>query len=366
MSEKIEIIRQVNYMDEAYLLLYYLVNFDDMEKRRDEFADYYKDCAKDYYTRIDKIIEIYEYVKQNLTLERDKLDYYFKKHNFDAFTLASLALLYEFHRSDNKLVSYEEHFKSVTEEERICKYCLMINNYELPLSDNPEAVADLIANIEASGHDTDIKWEMIKIFNNQRFHYNEVHDILSEVIRLIRERYQKQIEGIEKDFYSYWSEYQKTADIIETITEKLSVSWNPSRLGIIVAPILFAPFDLIISTSPSITDGKDIIRISTMLDKRFVRTGENIKRQDVIDVCKILSDGSKLDILEYISKKPAYGKEIANELNLSAATISYHVSALSKLGFLSKQIINNRVFYSINREKISAWLDSIKNYFIRL
>jgi DNA-binding MarR family transcriptional regulator len=126
------------------------------------------------------------------------------------------------------------------------------------------------------------------------------------------------------------------------------------------------PFGISVDMDAVKNRSKDYIRIGILLDERFEMVDRKIKKEDIAEVGKLLSDKSKLDILEYVSRKPCYGKEIANELNLSTATISYHVNALIKSGFLQAEVIANKVYYCIERERISKYLEEIKNFFIKL
>lgn len=175
-----------------------------------------------------------------------------------------------------------------------------------------------------------------------------------------------QIECIGNEFYEYWNDYQKNDDIINLIGNKLHVSWNYNEVGTVVLPQLFDPIGIAISIDESDKNSKDAIRLGIILDKNISVTKNKTKKEDIINFGKLLSDKSKMDILEYIAKKPAYGKEIANELNLSTATISYHMSALSKLGFICEEVTSNRIYYSINKEKISLYLEEISKFFIDL
>ncbi len=81
------------------------------------------------------------------------------------------------------------------------------------------------------------------------------------------------------------------------ISEKLNVSWGHSALGTIVMPLLFLPMNVTISIYESEEQNKDIIRMSILVDQRFVSRSSTIKKEDIINVGKLLSDKSKVDIL---------------------------------------------------------------------
>ncbi|WP_125153452.1 hypothetical protein [Clostridium rectalis] len=62
-------------------------------------------------------------------------------------------------------------------------------------------------------------------------------------------------------------------------------------------PLLFLPMNVTISIYESEEQNKDIIRMSILVDQRFVSRSSTIKKEDIINVGKLLSDKSKVDIL---------------------------------------------------------------------
>lgn len=220
----------------------------------------------------------------------------------------------------------------------------------------------LIAFLEASAFDSQTKWEAVKIFSRQEAYYNEVAAILAEVMGLLRSKYAREISELTLSFYNYWSNCQENIDIVETIRDR--ISWKLSDAGQLLVPLIFSPFYVSIAVNEAETGRKDIIRIGIMLDKRFeLLYNRSMSKEDIVDIGKLLSDKSKVDILELVSQRPCYGKELANALGLSTATISYHVNALLKAGCLKAEVISNKVYYSIDIEKLSAYMEGIKSFF---
>jgi DNA-binding transcriptional ArsR family regulator len=367
MKKNLVIAQHVNLFDEAFFLLYQWVNEGDLGKvRLKEDGDLLYDNDI-YRKRFEILTSIFKDVTEQLKGKKERIDYYFKERNNEFSTFGSLALLWTIHRYDNKLISYEERFRESGEALRVKEFANIISEEEsdnIPLEDL-KTISDLIRFIEASPYEKDAKWEVIRIFSNQEASYNEVFGILKEVMEVISSKYSKQISKIEQDCYEYWSEFQNNNDITETINSKLNISWESDKETVIV-PLLFLPYGVTISVTEPEFCSKDIIRISVMIDKSFIMAERKINKDDVVNVGKLLSDKSKVDILEFISKKSCYGKEIANELNLSTATISYHVNALLKTGFIKAEVISNKVYYSIDRERISTNLEDIKDYFTKL
>ena len=367
MKKLLKIQTHVNLIDEAFILLYYWINKDEMKSAFDIQSEFYQTNADSYQKKCNLLLDIYQYVKDNLQVKKDILEYYFKSRGQEFTCYGSFALLGINHQNRNKTKSYEDFFSNITEQQKIKQYALMINGEEaMNLPQELQNFSELVAFIDASSYEQEMKWEVIKIYHNQEKYYNEVCDIISKVIDLITSKYSDQIAYFEQEFYEYWTNVENEEGIIATIDKQLSITLEISERGIVVEPLMFAPFSVIVSIKEGINTLQDVIRISVLFDKRFVIANRMIKKDDVINMGKLLSDKSKVDILEFVSKRPCYGKEIATELELSTATISYHVNALLKEGFLKADINSNKVYYSINRERISACLEDIKNYFVGL
>jgi DNA-binding transcriptional ArsR family regulator len=367
MERKLQILQRANLVDEAFILLYYWVNKDDMEETFKKNIDLLELDIDDYTQRYTILHSIYCDIKEHFSDRRDRIEYFFKARNIDFSTYAALSVLWDFHNYDNDLKTYEEFFGSMEEEKKVRAYAKLIDCEESIAIPQEKLcnLADLITFLERSPYDNEAKWEAIKIYHNQEVYYNEVNTLLSEVVELLRSRHQESIAKLEKAFYDYWSEYQNKKDIVDTIHEKLSISWKASREGTIFLPHLFQPFSLSLSIDEEIPTKPDVIRIGIMMNENFVLTGKRIKKEDIVNIGKLLSDKSKVDILDYVSKKPGYGKELANELQLSTATISYHVNALLKEGLLKAEISTNKVYYTLNQEVLAAYFNDLKNYFLK-
>jgi DNA-binding transcriptional ArsR family regulator len=365
MERKLQIAQHANLVDEAFILLYFWVNNDDMEETFQKYADNFQSDEKAYLKRYHILQKIYNDIKQHFFDRKERMDYLFKARGVDFATFASLAVLWDY-SENSRLQTYEECLGTVEEEEKVKIYTRLID-FDESVNTPPDKLcrlADLIDFLEASSYEQDVKWEILKIYNNQEAYYKEVHSILTEAVNLLESRYSDDIAMLEESFYEYWSNYQQEKDIIETFREKLGFSWKESAGGVIILPQLFRPFGVGLSTDEEEPLKQDILRIGIMMNENFVLTGKRIKTEDIVNIGKILSDKSKVDILELSGRKPCYGKELAEELKLSTATISYHVNALLKLGFLKAEVDSNKVYYSLNRERLAAYLEDVKKYFM--
>ena len=82
--------------------------------------------------------------------------------------------------------------------------------------------------------------------------------------------------------------------------------------------------------------------------------------QNLQEFLKCIADGTKLSILRLLKNKPMYGSQLAEELNLTGATISHHLSAMLSLEIIYMEKKANRVYCSLNKEKIEQYLEDTK------
>ena len=92
--------------------------------------------------------------------------------------------------------------------------------------------------------------------------------------------------------------------------------------------------------------------------------GEDVRKKTDAFI-KALGDPSRLTILRLISGRKWYGKELAERLDLSTATVSYHLEKLMAAGLIqiesSKQ---RRLLYSVNTKGIQDLISSLETEFL--
>ncbi len=366
MKENLKLLRGANLVDEAILILYQWANKDALEQIKEEYRGLYPEDQKRYDRIWDILLDIYYTVKEELKPKKDRIDYYFKSQNNNYFFLASFAFLWDFHCTENKLISYEERFGKLTEEEILKAYAqvISIDEADVMAADEVQTYDDFISFLDASSCSREMKWDILKIFHQQKEAYEEVATLIRETVNLIERQFGRQIAELEQGFYDYWSGLQEKEDILALVQRNLKVTWEVNEKGTILLPMLFQPISVTLAVH---TDTKiyDILHIGIILDQRLITNARRMGPEDIVNIGKLLCDKSKVDILKMTAEKPCYGKEIAAELGLSTATISYHVNALMKLGLLQAELSSNRVYYSINQEKLTEYLEDIRKYFTK-
>ncbi|MGH2516634.1 MAG: ArsR/SmtB family transcription factor, partial [Ktedonobacterales bacterium] len=90
-------------------------------------------------------------------------------------------------------------------------------------------------------------------------------------------------------------------------------------------------------------------------DKRHLpsRAGSADPIERAASLFSLLSDPSRLRLLELLAHRPHYGQELAAALGMSGATISHHVDLLLKAGVLKIERRAHRTYYVLQTERFA-------------
>lgn len=79
---------------------------------------------------------------------------------------------------------------------------------------------------------------------------------------------------------------------------------------------------------------------------------------------KALADNSKLQILASLKVSPKYNLEIADQLGLTAATMSHHMNVLLACGMVRVEKNNGRVYYHLHTENMQALIEDLQQFLL--
>ena len=77
------------------------------------------------------------------------------------------------------------------------------------------------------------------------------------------------------------------------------------------------------------------------------------------ETLKAISDPVRRDILEILKKERKSAGEIAEQFNLTGATVSYHLSQLRKANLITETKYKNFIYYELNTsvfEEVLTWI----------
>lgn len=95
---------------------------------------------------------------------------------------------------------------------------------------------------------------------------------------------------------------------------------------------------------------------------KFVEKVNSKEVDTVLSIFKSLSDKTRLQILQLLRIEPLYGKQLAERLNLSGATISRHLDQLKSLNLVAEEKSDNYKYFRLNKEEIGNIVDRIQTF----
>jgi DNA-binding transcriptional ArsR family regulator len=80
---------------------------------------------------------------------------------------------------------------------------------------------------------------------------------------------------------------------------------------------------------------------------------------------KLLADPKRLEIMRMIFSQPMCGKDIAEAMNLTTATVSHHMDLMRKAGLLHEERDQNTKFFSVNYHAVMGLSRDLQIYILR-
>ena len=101
----------------------------------------------------------------------------------------------------------------------------------------------------------------------------------------------------------------------------------------------------------------------TIYDMRAGFKSEPITKAEALAKnLNVISDKTRLELLRLLILQQAYGKLLADRLNLSTATISHHLEQLKKYSLVAENRNKNIKYFSANMVEIDKLMNGLRDY----
>lgn len=171
-------------------------------------------------------------------------------------------------------------------------------------------------------------------------------------------------DGIDSPFFT---RILKLVPVIQT--HNLTMIIRPSiaacaTMGIFITHVDYPQSEYLFPTNPkgSICLGLALYDLG-VTNLSFMR--DQMLPTELLLVLKVLSDKSKFDILTILRDESCYAAQLATRLNLSPATISYHMSTLVSNQLVIVGIEDKKVCYQLNTEQMKRVTEGLAKTFLK-
>jgi DNA-binding transcriptional ArsR family regulator len=356
--------KEISYVEEANILLFNYVNHVSYEKMKAEGSRKENIDKVLYEKKFDNIIKINNYVIEHMRFEKEELEFYFKEFGNSQLSL-SYYLLPLFSIVGYKTINdYKEAAKKKNDKEVLEDFDFILSeNYCLGKQQEGKVIdtfEEMTRLLDKGTLPFEDKWKIIKAYLNREQYLEELCLILEKIVLLMKEC-QGIITDLENEFIDYWSAYTEKADFLIQLQKHVNMVWDYSNKETFITPALFKPQSIQFNIQDDGEKVADVIRIGIVLNSELTLRNPKVDLAGISNALKLLSDKSKFEILKFIKDKPAYGFEIANALNLSTSTISYHMNSLISERLVKMEKDATKIYYRVNRETIENLLAAIKD-----
>lgn len=94
-------------------------------------------------------------------------------------------------------------------------------------------------------------------------------------------------------------------------------------------------------------------------------SGQTSCRDTVYEAFRLLGDRTRFDLICYLKDHEAYGQELSVKFGLSRNTIHHHLSKLSAIGLVRCTADGNRVYYSLDQDRVALLLQYQQELFCK-
>lgn len=207
----------------------------------------------------------------------------------------------------------------------------------------------------------EVKWNIWRVFCNFDEHVDRLMEVVLPLISVIKQIY-KRYEVVFQPFVTYWEEACTDGTFFDKLKKAYPIELKEhDSEGELHVVLSCMPGNMLRLIGCAEDDSEMYMFVGIMFKEfALLSKSESFTKEDICDRLKLLSDTSKYEILKLTKNKKLYGAQLAEQLKLTTATISHHVSALTNVGLLTIEKDSNRVYYQLNSEQVGYIMDQLR------
>jgi DNA-binding transcriptional ArsR family regulator len=95
-----------------------------------------------------------------------------------------------------------------------------------------------------------------------------------------------------------------------------------------------------------------------------VQEANKYNKNTLANALKIIGDDKRLEIIEKLTLRPMFGKELAKELGIGTSTVSHHLDQLRTIGLINEEREKSVKYFSVNTNEYNRLSDAFKNFIV--
>ena len=367
---KINVMQECCMALEAAEVIARQVNREDYQQTKNKIlmrygARFGKEDRQRFMKRMDAISGAFDRIKDVLPTGLET-EFLFRKHYYNnTWSILAQIMLINFHdirkhEIGDYLRAAKERWKKTMDSnvslKAVAFSARLLVPGERPLRES------LLDDIDRLNDPYEFKWDLFKVLTNFESYIGCLERMFLQIERPLADALAL-LNPLAEEMKEFWEE-KLTLPILEEMAESMGLPKENVRDKQVILQLLRMPCDQAIIDDQ--WSGSALpVYLGLGIDWGNQFEDDQIDRSLLCGKLKVLSEDSKFEILRLIKTEGSYGQEIARELQLDAATVSRHLTALQRCGLVYIERKEGRnIYYKTNRNEIRNLLELIQKIFL--
>lgn len=336
--------KTLNKMDPVYEVMGLLYISYNLEEVKDETKKKLSELGFDgeqFYSKYFKAFDRYVQTFLKNRVESGMESFFFSDKDSNYFRML-LSLMIE----NKDWLTSLDHLSENQINSEIIRICKMIMDDETNVV-SPASLDDIVVFLDNSGLQSDVKWKMLHVMQKPKKYIG----YLIEIMKSNLDAYEKAVSDIAVPLEKLLNQYNTMA--LNYGDKKFYELKNTIAQDSVVYPSLIFPVSQMIFEKSCYYG---------LLSEKLTKDGkirQNSKELLLLKL-KALSDSSKLEIISSLKISPKYNLEIAQQLGLTAATMSHHMNVLLNCGLVGVEKRDGKVYYHLEKESLQELVKALE------
>ncbi len=313
-----------------------------------------------------RLQEIMEEVCSGLNLEDPLLRRYFSPAGTDwEFICLAQLMVYSF------CTLREQDFQRNVDEICALWYALQQKGYWIKSDEGidctftftnaPGCPGDLFKQIKALNFSCEFRMEIYDVFREFEHSMREMAALIEPLARHLEDIYRQETWMLEET-ESYWEEAFRSkspTDFVATFADQSLLQQMSDKTMVAISLMDSDLLTVDVAASP-FGQGHNILYIGSAIPSNGLPRNRGGDLEIVGNMLKCIGDKKRLEILQRLSKTPAYGSELAELMGMDPGHTSRILAQMHSYGFLREEKDRLRLYYQPDREVIHNFLELVE------
>ncbi len=322
-------------------LLYVSYNLEEVKKETKKTLSDLGFDGEQFYSQHLKTFDKYVRVFLKNRVEHSESGFFFSEKDSNYF-LILLSLMIE----NRCWLTSLEGLSEVQIKSQIIHMCKTVFDEDTN-AESLDSLDEVIHYLDSSGLQSDAKWKMLRVMQNPKKYMSQ----LIEIINSNMDAYQRAVNEVINPLDKLLNQYgiMATSQGDKNFYELKATICQSS----VVYPTLIFPVTQMMFEKNCYYG---------LLSERIIKSGkvrQNSKELLLVKL-KALADSSKLGILSALKVSPMYNLEIAQQLGVTAATMSHHMNVLLNCGLVGVEKKDGKVYYHLEKDNLQNFIKDLE------